>query len=85
MAIISTSRHVAQRDGASRAYDLHTRLIDRVLGALEIWIGMRTRRERGRLDAVMARNANTALPQMHARGQWWRSWRASTRRRDWLL
>lgn len=81
MAIFSTSSHVVRNDGAARAHDQPTRLIDRALGFLEIWIDMRTRRERARLDAVIARAAHAAAPEMRARAEWWRSWRACTRRR----
>lgn len=79
MAIFTTSNHVTRRDG-----ELPARLTDRALGVLETWIDMRTRRERARLDAVIARAGHSAVPEMRARAEWWRSWRACTRRRDWL-
>ena len=76
--------HVARRDGATQAHEQSTRLTDRALGVLETWIDLRTRRERARLDVVIERAAHDAAPEMRARGEWWRSWRACTRRRGGL-
>lgn len=73
MAIYLPSRHVAEKAGHP------TRMTDRALAALETWIDMRTRRERARLDALMARTASTASPAAPAT-EWWRSWRACKRR-----
>ncbi len=81
MAIFSPAGFDARRDGDAPAHDHITRPTDRVLGVLEAWIDMRTRRERARLDAVISGTPHAEGPEMYARTAWWRSWRARTRRR----
>lgn len=82
MVISSTSNDAVQRDNPARPHDQPTRLTDRALGNLEKWIETRTRRERARLDALMAKSQTTTLT-LPRHNEWWCSWRACTRRRGW--
>lgn len=89
MAAFTSSHHTILPDGTAETQEPSrrtgsrdgSRLGNRALGMLEAWLDMRTRRERARLDAVMAHDAHATLHEERARTAWWRSWRARKRKR----
>jgi len=80
MAMISTSSR-ADRNAVAGEPRRRVRLVDRLLDGLEAWIEMRTRRNQARVDTAIERATKPPVRVVHAPTDWWRSWRASTRRR----